>query len=324
MRELTIGKNDAGQRVDKFLGKALVNMPPALLYKSIRTKKIKLNRMRVTPSRILEEGDTLQLFLRDEFFGEEKEENDLIRRLASIKVHINPLYEDEHIILLNKRPGVSVHEDEKQTTDNLLTHLLAYLYQKGEYDPASEQSFAPALCNRIDRNTGGIVIAAKDAESLRILNEKIRARELDKYYLAAIHGVPKQREATLNAYLYKHEKDNTVTVTDRPTHRRGEKDIRTAYRVLKTKNNLSLIEVELLTGRTHQIRAHMAHIGHPLLGDGKYGINREDAKCGYKYQALYSYKLRFRFKGEENLLSYLNGREFSLPPEDIYFMELFK
>ena len=325
MRELRIGKNDAGQRVDKFLSKALTNMPPSLLYKSIRTKKIKLNRARVTPSRILEEGDTLQLFLRDEFFGESAtDENETVRRLKAITPHIHAIYEDEHIILLHKRPGVSVHEDESQTSDNLITHLQAYLYQKGEYDPMAEQSFSPALCNRIDRNTGGIVIAAKDAESLRIMNEKIRLREIDKKYLAAVHGIPKMREATLTAYLYKHEKDNIVTVTDRPSGRHGEKDIRTGYRVLKSKNDVSLLEVTLFTGRTHQIRAHMAHIGHPLLGDGKYGINRADAKKGYKYQALYAYKLQFCFEGEENLLSYLQGRSFSIPEEEIYFVELFK
>ncbi len=311
--------------MDKFLSKALTNMPPSLLYKSIRTKKIKLNRSRVTPSRILEEGDTLQLFLRDEFFGEAAEDgNEEIRRLRAITPHITPIYEDAHIILLHKRPGVSVHEDESQTSDNLITHLQAYLYQKGEYDPAAEQSFAPALCNRIDRNTGGIVIAAKDAESLRIMNEKIRLREIDKYYLAAVHGTPKVREATLSAYLYKHEKGNIVTVSDRPSGRRGEKDIRTKYRVIASKDGLSLLEVTLLTGRTHQIRAHMAHIGHPLLGDGKYGINRADRKDGYKYQALYAYKLRFSFCGEEHLLSYLDGREFSLSADDIYFTELFK
>lgn len=311
--------------MDKFLSKALSNMPPSLLYKSIRTKKIKLNRARVTPSRILEEGDTLQLFLRDEFFGESDAcENETVRRFSAIKPHIHPIYEDEHIILLHKRPGVSVHEDESQQTDNLLTHLQAYLYQKGEYDPLSEQSFAPALCNRIDRNTGGIVIAAKDAESLRIMNEKIRDREIDKRYLAAVHGVPRVKEDTLIAYLYKHEKGNIVTVSDRPSGRREEKEIRTGYRVLATKNGMSLLEVLLYTGRTHQIRAHMAHIGHPLLGDGKYGQNRADAKKGYKYQALYAYHLRFSFNGEENLLSYLNGRTFEIPPEDIYFTELFK
>ena len=147
MRELRIGKNDAGQRVDKFLSKTLQNIPPSLLYKSIRTKKIKLNRARVTPSRILEEGDTLQLFLRDEFFKESNAgEHEELVRLRAITPHITPIYEDEHIILLHKRPGVSVHEDENQTSDNLITHLQAYLYQKGEYDPTVEQSFAPALC----------------------------------------------------------------------------------------------------------------------------------------------------------------------------------
>ena len=222
-------------------------------------------------------------------------------------------------MLLDKKPGVSVHEDEKGATNTLITHILAYLYQKGEYNPNEENSFAPALCNRIDRNTGGIVIAAKNAESLRIMNEKIKLREIDKFYLAAIHGVPKKKEDTLKGFLKKDEKTKSVTIYDKNPPR-DAKTIITKYRVLKTKFDSSLVEVELLTGRTHQIRAHFSHIGHPLIGDGKYGINKEDRARGYKYQALYSYKLKFSFKGEENALSYLNGKEFRVPDESIYFL----
>ena len=175
MHEIQIGKNDAGQRVDKFLTKSL-GLPTGLLYKAIRTKKIKCNRKRTEPSAILAEGDTLQCFLPDEFFTGKAENVSLARVTPNLDI----LYEDEHLLLVNKRPGLTVHEDEHTATDTLITRIQAYLYQKGEYVPKDELSFAPALCNRIDRNTGGIVIAAKDAMTLRVMNEKIRDREIDK------------------------------------------------------------------------------------------------------------------------------------------------
>ena len=314
MHEFKIGKNDAGQRLDKFIAKA-IDIPTSLLYKSIRTKKIKVNRKRAEISTTLSEGDTVQCFLSEEFFKKAADENSFERITPKLSI----IYEDENIMLLDKKPGVSVHEDEKGATNTLITHILAYLYQKGEYNPNEENSFAPALCNRIDRNTGGIVIAAKNAESLRIMNEKIKLREIDKFYLAAIHGVPKKKEDTLKGFLKKDEKTKSVTIYDKNPPR-DAKTIITKYRVLKTKFDSSLVEVELLTGRTHQIRAHFSHIGHPLIGDGKYGINKEDRARGYKYQALYSYKLKFSFKGEENALSYLNGKEFRVPDESIYFL----
>ena len=321
MREIVIGKNDAGQRLDKFITKTL-DLPTSLLYKSIRTKKIKVNRKRAEISTKLCEGDVLQCFLAEEFFAKLDKSEPKNLSLDKIKVDIDVVYEDENILLVNKRPGISVHEDEDSSVNTLITHIQAYLYQKGEYNPDAEQSFAPALCNRIDRNTGGIVIAAKCAEALRVMNEKIKEREIDKYYLAAVHGVPNPESDTLYGYLLKDEKTKQVRVWEKNAPKEAKKII-TKYRVIAKRNDISLLEVELLTGRTHQIRAHMAYVGHPLLGDGKYGVNKDDKHRGYKYQALYSYKLRFNFKSEPTSLDYLNGKEFAIKKSDIYFTKEF-
>ncbi len=318
MRELKIGKNDAGQRLDKFITKAL-DLPTSLLYKSIRLKKIKVNRKRAEISQKLCEGDVVQCFLAEEFFRKA----DTPPTLSNITPKLSIVYEDENILLVSKRPGVSVHEDEDGGINNLITHIQAYLYGKGEYRPEDEQSFAPALCNRIDRNTAGIVIAAKNAEALRVMNEKIKLRELDKLYLAAVHGVPKPKEALLTGYLLKDSKTNTVKVYDKNPPREA-KDIKTKYRVIASRGELSLIEVELLTGRTHQIRAHMAHIGHPLLGDGKYGINRADRAKGYKFQALYAFRLTFKRTERDGALKYLEGRSFELDRNEIWFLKDFE
>ena len=316
MQILKINKNDAGQRLDKFLTKAVKGLPASLMYKYIRTKKIKVNRKRCEQKQILEEGDEIQLFIRDEFFDSpEKDEGALSRITPKLEI----VYEDENIILVNKRPGVLVHEDDSASDNTLIMHIKAYLYQKGEYDPDEEQSFAPALCNRIDRNTGGIVIAAKNAEALRVMNEKIKHDEIRKFYLCAVHGRPQRMADTLTGYLKKNSATNLVTISDTP--KEGFKNIITKYKVIAFSKSSSLIEVELVTGRTHQIRAHMAHIGHPLLGDGKYGVNRDDKTKGYKYQALYSYRLIFDFGKDDGFLGYLSGKQVNLAPEDVWFVK---
>ena len=315
MRIIRIMKNDAGQRLDKFLTKAVKGLPASMMYKSIRTKKIKVNRKRAEQNYVLQEGDEIQLFLREEFFDAPQKDVGAIER---IKPKLSILYEDENIMLLNKRPGVLVHEDADEGENTLVMHMKAYLFGKGEYDPRDEQSFAPSLCNRIDRNTGGIVIAAKNAEALRCMNEKIKRGEMNKYYLCLVHGCPAKKEDKLRAFLRKDSKNNTVEVRDNEFP--GSKEIITGYKVLERRGDTSLLEVRLYTGRTHQIRAHMAHIGHSLVGDGKYGVNRDDKKDGYKYQALYAYKLIFGKGEEQNCLSYLDGKEFRLDDRDIWFL----
>ena len=315
MRIITVGQNDAGQRLDKFLSKAVKGLPTSMMYKYIRTKKIKVNRKRAEQNQMLLCGDEIQLFIREEFFDSpEKDDGALLR----IRPKLDIVYEDENVMLLNKRPGVLVHEDTAAAENTLIMHIKAYLCQNGEYDPIQEQSFAPALCNRIDRNTGGIVIAAKNAEALRVVNEKIRNNELTKRYLCLVHGTPKPKKAMLRAFLRKDSAKNLVEVRDKEF--KGSKEIITGYTVLESFDGVSLCEIELVTGRTHQIRAHMAHIGHSLVGDGKYGVNREEKKDGYKYQALYAYSLTFEKTKNENALSYLEGKVFRVDRDKIWFL----
>lgn len=319
MQIITVKKNDAGQRLDKFLSKAVKGLPMSLMYKYIRTKKIKVNRARTQQSYMLSEGDEIQLFIRDEFFESPESDRGALFR---IQPKLDIVYEDAHIMLLNKRPGVLVHEDTAAAENTLIMHVRAYLAQKGEYDPNEEQSFSPALCNRIDRNTGGIVIAAKTAEGLRVMNEKIRNDELRKCYLCAVHGRLKKPQATLHGWLKKNSAENMVEISDEK--KPGYKEIITKYRVLCEKRGNSLLEVELVTGRTHQIRAHLAHIGHPLLGDGKYGVNRQEKAKGYKFQALYAYRLGFHFRDTDNALGYLNGKTFEIDRSNIWFLKDFE
>ncbi len=314
MREFTIGKNDAGQRLDRFVSKNLPLLPPALLQKYIRLKRIKVNGRGSQRDVRLCAGDVIQLYINDEFFDKPTEENLF---LSVFRPQLSIVYEDENLLLADKRPGQVVHADETEKVNTLINHIQAYLYQKKEWSPRDEHAFAPALCNRIDRNTGGIVIAAKNAETLRILNEKIRAHEVEKSYLCITVGAPRPAAGRVEGFLLKDEAKKQVSFYRRPVP--GGKSAVTLYRTLAVRDGLALVECRLLTGRTHQIRVSMAELGCPLLGDGKYGNGAVNRKYREARQALYSYRLSFPFPTDAGLLEYLRGQTFSVA--DIPFLE---
>ena len=315
MKELTVGKNDAGQRLDRFVAKAVPLLPDSLLQKYIRLKRIKVNGKPSKRDLRLSAGDVLMLYINDEFFEAPREDN---AWLKIAKPRLNILYEDENILLADKKPGVLCHSAGKWDYNTLIANIQAYLAQKGEWRPKEEHSFTPALCNRIDRNTGGIVIAAKNAEALRILNEKIRDREIEKYYLCAVYGRPKPDNGQLKNELFKDAVKNQVYVKSKPEP--GSRSAVTEYQVLMTRAGLSLVECRLLTGRTHQIRVQMAYAGWPLLGDGKYGREQINRRFHEEGQALYSWRLCFDFSTDAGLLNYLRGKEFSVARENIDFV----
>ena len=311
MKEFVIGKNDAGQRLDRFVGKTVPLLPDSLLQKYIRLKRIKLNGKGSKRDTRLSEGDCVQLYINDEFFEKPREENSYLK---VGKPRVTIVYEDENILLADKKPGVLCHSAGQWDYNTLIANIQAYLARKGEWHPGEENAFAPALCNRIDRNTGGIVIAAKNAEALRIINEKIKLREIEKYYLCAVHGRPNPSSGTLENYLFKDAVKNRVYVKSKSEP--GAKTAVTEYHTLRSKGPLSLVECRLLTGRTHQIRAQMAYAGWPLLGDGKYGSERFNKNYTETGQALYSYKLLFSFPTDAGILNYLRGREFTVDSVD--------
>lgn len=305
-----VSENDANQRADKYLAKLMPTLPRPLMYRYFREKRIKRNGKRCDIGTKLCTGDELQLYIKDEFFTQRD------MPFLAVPPDVDILYEDAHILLADKNPGLLVHEDNESTPDTLIARITHYLYAKGEYDPAKENGFAPALCNRLDRNTGGIVIAAKTFPALQQMNEIIKNRDAIKHYLCIVHGVPTLCEATLKGYHTKDEASNTVRIAQTPSP--GAKTAITRYRLLAQRGATSLLEVELITGRTHQIRAHMASIGHPLVGDTKYGSNKLNAGFDRKYQALYAYKLGFELRTAYGCLDYLQGKSFMV--KDVPFL----
>ena len=313
MKSFTVGKNDAGLRLDKFVTKTAPLLPATLLYKYIRLKRIKVDGKRAEINTRLALGSVVEMYINDEFFEPKSPKYDFMSAAKSLDI----VYEDENLLLADKQQGLLVHPDDNEYNDTLIARIQRYLYEKGEYNPEAENSFRPALANRIDRNTGGIVIAAKNAEALRILCDKIKSREIDKMYLTVVHGKPPKNEDILEGYLEKNEDRRQVYIKNKMTE--DTKTVRTKYSVLASKNGLSLLKIQLLTGRTHQIRAHLASIGCPLLGDGKYGVNKTDKAMGFKCQALYSYKLKFNFTTDGGILEYLNGKTFQVP--EVWFAD---
>jgi len=317
MKEFTINHNDAGQRLDRFTSKTVPSLPASLVQKYIRIKRIKINGKPAKRDTKLITNDVVQMYVNDEFFDAHNDDN-AYTKITNPALDI--VYEDNNIILINKPVGILCHSDGEYVHSSLVARVQAAMYHKGEWRPRDENSFAPALCNRIDRNTSGIVIAAKNAESLRIINEKIKMGEIDKYYLAVVHGKPTPQSGRLDGYIFKDAVKNRVYVTK--TSQPGSKHALMDYKVIKSTASpptLSLLECLLITGRTHQIRAQLADIGHPLLGDGKYGSKRLDKQFGETKQALCSYKLVFSFKTNAGSLSYLNGQSFTL--HDIPFVK---
>lgn len=305
VREFIIKENDANQRVDKFIQKTMKTMPKSLMYKYIRNKKIKVNRKRCEISQRLVVGDTVQCYIAEEFFNDQA-----CYDFLEVPSTLHIVYEDEHLLIVDKPKGLLAHRDTQDMQDNLADRILHYLYDTKVYDPKQEQSFTPALCHRIDRNTQGIVMAAKTSQALREMNAHIAAHEVIKKYVCICEGRFKKKEATLTHYHRKGE-DNTVHIVDEPTL--GYKPVSLRYRILDQGVRYALVEVELISGKSHQIRAMMSHEGHPLVGDVKYGAKKDDRKG---YQELCAYEVEFHFQGE-GVLQKLNGSIFTLEQVDV-------
>lgn len=307
MKEFTITGKDDGRRLDKWMLAEMPLLSPGMCQKYLRLKRVRINGKVAARDARLATGDVLNIYLNDELFEKPHRTDSL---LSKFHWHLNIVYEDENILLVDKRPGIMVHGDASEKLNTLVTHVRAYLYQKGEYDSMVEGSFAPAPCNRIDRFTGGIVIFAKNAAALREMDIRIRNHEVAKHYMCIIIGQMRTAHGTLDNYVLKPEGRRKVIVSDRPLP--GAQRAQMRYETLAITQGLSLMDCELLTGRTHQIRAQFAHAGHPLLGDGQYGDPAEGQRFGREYQALYAYRLVFNFSDETQTLGYLNGRSFAV------------
>ena len=309
MKEFTINTNDSGQRIDKFLSKAMPELPKSMMYRLFRRKDIKLNGKRCEISAILSEGDTVRVYVKDDVSAVKTK--DMTFKQASDELRI--VYEDDNILVVFKPIGVDSHSNSTSSADTLIDRVKKYLWKKGEFIPEEERTFAPALCSRLDRNTAGLITAAKNAAALREINSAIQSGALHKIYRCVTVSAPPERESAATAYHRKDDDRNIVRISDTPAE--GFREIRTGWRTVAEKNGLYLLEVTLYTGRTHQIRAHLAHLGAPLLGDGKYGDIRANKRYGVFRQQLCAYALEFSLP-ESSSLAYLNSKRITAPPPD--------
>ena len=301
MREFIINTNDANQRVDKYLSKAFKKLPQNLMYKYIRNKKIKVNRSRCEISQRLNVGDTLQLYIAEEFF-DEPSNYDFLQSSGELNI----LFENEHLLVVNKEVGLLVHSDETVFQDTLIGRILKYLYMNKAYEPQNEMTFTPALANRIDRNTQGIVIAAKSAEGLRSINQLIKERKIEKHYCCIVEGQMSKKQEHLIHYYKKNEALNQAMINDHEFE--GSTPVELTYQVMDEKKNYSLLDIHLITGKSHQIRAQLAHIQHPLYGDVKYHAKKTKRNT----QALWSVSITFNGIDENNVLYDLKGKKIQI------------
>ena len=305
MRSFAIDARDDGVRLSRYLQRVAPALPASLMYKYLREKKIKLDRKRCEAATRLSAGQVLELYISDEFFGEEQKHYDFMK--ASRKLTV--VYEDSNMAVLFKPAGLLVHSDRDEYCDTLVGRFQRYLYEKGEYDPESA-AFTPAACNRLDRGTQGLVLCAKSSSAARELDGMIKRRLIDKRYLCVCDGEPPRGRQY--AWLEKNERSNTVKVT---SERHGSaKEISTGFEVIAKHGGLCLVEAQLFTGRPHQIRAHLAYLGAPIVGDSKYGNPPLNKKYAEKSQLLCAYHLSFELDDEakQGVLGYLDGKIISL------------
>ena len=315
MKEFIINKNDSDQRVDKFIAKALPDVPKSMMYRLIRKKDIKVNGKRCEISQRLREGDVVRIFVKEEVSAPKQQDMSFLGAPAALEV----VYEDENILVAFKPEGLDSHSNGENSVDTLINRIKHRLYDAGEFTPDSESSFAPALCSRLDRNTSGLVTAAKNAAALREINQAIHSGNVRKIYRCVTSAAPPEDSAVITAFHRKDSDRNIVRIIDSPAE--GFKEIKTGYEVLARNGRLCLVEVTLFTGRTHQIRAHLAHIGAPILGAGKYGNVAVNKRFAVFRQMLCAYALRFCLP-EDSPLSYLNRAEIKAPRpefEDRFF-----
>ncbi|WP_036730209.1 RluA family pseudouridine synthase [Peptoniphilus mikwangii] len=307
MIEIFVNENDEGQRIDRFLKKYFEKATLSFIYKNLRKKNIKLNDKKAEPEDLLSKGDCIKLYLSDETIEKFKREPINFKNNKFPKI----IFEDENMILMNKPAGILSHNDSKDFKKNMVDMMIDYLIARQEYNPRNENSFRPAICNRLDRNTSGILIGAKKAGVLRSLNYEIKKNNIDKFYLALVSGEAKEQFSD-RSYLSKDEDRNKVTVLKKDSI--GAKESITEFKRIAMRNDYSLLKVNLITGRTHQIRTVLSSKKLPIVGDIKYGdssVNRL-FKNKYKYESQFLHNYSIHFNKIEGELSYLSGKTFYL------------